>query len=127
MAAALPQKQQRRWFWFIGWAIVGAGWGLGLLGIATIGVFVLPVTLAATVVLATRPGAAAGLPGVLTGLGLPVLYLAHLNRGGPGRVCSSTPTSQTCTENSNPWLWLGTATLLIASGVLIWARQRARS
>lgn len=118
---------KRRWSWFAAWAIVGAGWGLGLLGIATIGVFVLPVALVATVVLATRPGAATGLPGVVSGLGLPVLYVAYLNRGGPGTVCTSTPTSQTCSETSNPWLWLGTALVLVAIGVLVWIRRHARA
>lgn len=127
MATAVRQEQRRRWAWFAGWLVVGAGWGLGLLGLATIGVFVLPVALAATVILATRPGAAAGLPGLVSGLGLPLLYVAYLNRGGPGTICGSTPTSQTCAETSSPWPWLGVAALLIASGLLIHVRRHVRS
>lgn len=126
MDAALTCTRRRRRAWFAGWVIIGAGWGLGLLAIATIGIFVLPIVLVATAALVTRPGAAAGLLGLVSGLGLPLLYVAYLNRDGPGRICHSTPTSQTCTEQSNPWLWLAAGLLLIATGILLFsAREHA--
>lgn len=70
------------------------------------------------------------LGGVLAGLSLPVLYVAWLNRGGPGTVCHTLEGGEGCTEEWSPWPFLGVATLcLAAAGLLLrsglGARRRA--
>jgi hypothetical protein len=111
--------------WFIAWAGVGAGYAFRILAALTIGVFVLAMAAVATAALARRPQARAGLTGLLSGLGLPLLYVAFLNRAGPGLVCTTTVTSQTCGEEWSPWPWLLIGTGLVAGGCLWFGRRSA--
>lgn len=114
--------------WRLGaWFLVGAGYAVGVLGISTIGVLVLVPTVVATILLARRPASRSGLPAVVGGLPLPLLYVAYLNRGGPGNVCTSTFSSHSCTQESNPWLWLAAALILLAAAVAIVAVLRRRA
>ena len=66
--------------------------GLGVLSILTIGPFVLLLTLALCGWLLWRLEFGWGMLGLLSGAALPVLYVAWLNRDGPGTVCSVIPT-----------------------------------
>ena len=93
---------QRAWGWFTAWASVGATWALALIGIASTGLFVLPLAAGATVVVALRAPSTAGLPG----LGLPPPYVSYLNRSGPGNVCTSSHGRQSCIQALDPWPWL---------------------
>ena len=40
--------------WFMAWLLVGAGYALSLIGVASIGLFVLPLPVLATVLLVRR-------------------------------------------------------------------------
>jgi len=102
--------------WFIAWAAVGAGFVFGVLAILSIGVFVLAIDVVAAVLLARRPEARAGLTGLVSGLGLPLLYVAFLNRAGPGTVCTTTATSQSCADAWSPWAWLFIGVALVVIG-----------
>lgn len=122
------------WWWFIGWFGVGALCALAVIGMLTIGIFVLPVALLGATVLTlatnrarTRPPAGAGW-GALSGASFPLLYVAYLNRRGPGTVCDVTPQSTHCAEMYSPWPWLGVALVLICSGagLHVLARRRHR-
>jgi len=117
--AAAPAGRLRPWLWFVAWFVVGALFCLGLLAIMTIGVFVLAVAVIAAIVLATRPGSARGLPGLLSGLALPVLYVAYLNRSGPGTVCHAISGGTECTDEWSPWPWLVIGLVLLAAGVVL--------
>jgi hypothetical protein len=70
------------------WTIVGTLLGLGIAGLLTIGLILVPLgmslALIGVLVPALRNRSAALL---LAGLGVSVLYLAWLNKGGPGVVC----------------------------------------
>jgi hypothetical protein len=112
--------------WFVAWMLVGAGYALGILGAASIGPYVLIVTVAATAVLATRQGASVGLPGLLSGLALPLFYVAFLNRSGPGTICTSTATSQSCTDEWSPIPWLVIGVLLLVGGFVWFALVERR-
>jgi hypothetical protein len=69
-----PRPTNRRdVIWFIAWMLTGAGYALGILGALSIGPYVLVITVAATIVLATRTGSRVGLPGLISGLSLPLL------------------------------------------------------
>ena len=89
----------------------------------------LPIASAAIVFLATRRGATNGIAGLISGLGLPVLYVAFLNREGPGNICKVSASSISCTEEWSPWPWLlvGIAFLVVGVAVFVMSnRRRAR-
>jgi hypothetical protein len=94
---------------------VGAGLSFGVLAILSIGVSVLAITIVGTVFLARSSAARAGLAGLVSGLGLPLLYVAFLDRSGPGVVCTSIGGGTSCTDEWSPWPWLliGAALLLV--------------
>lgn len=117
-----------RWRWFCAWALVGAGYAFGVLSLLTIGVYVLTLSLVATIVLARSSVRRAGAVGVVAGLGLPLLYVAYLNRGGPGTVCTSTATETSCVDAMSPWPWTIVGVCLLLAGILVFARMvRART
>lgn len=93
----------RNLVWFAAWALVGALGCLALLGIATIGLFVLPLTLIAIVGLLTftvSRQAWAAIPGALTGFGIPLLWVAYNSRGGGS--CEAIPGGYECTSPPSP-------------------------
>jgi len=123
--SASPVPTGLRWAWFAAWLIIGAGYALGLLGAASIGLFVLPLAVAATIVAARRQHAGSGLPGLISGLGIPLVYVAYLNRAGPGTVCTTVSGGQDCTDEWSPWPWLAAAVILLGLGLAAFiARQR---
>ena len=84
-ASSAPSTEEchRPWAVFIVWSVVGGAYSLALIGILSIGIFVLPVAIVATVLAARLLSTQRGLVGLLAGLGVPPLYVAFLNRGGP--------------------------------------------
>lgn len=116
----------RAWAWFTAWAAVGAAYLLALLTIPTIGLYLAPLPIAATVLLATRRAARPGLSGLLSGAGVPVLYVAYLNRSGPGTVCSTTHSGQSCVDQYNPWPWLVGGLLMVVAGLAVFVVLEAR-
>ena len=127
MAVTAPDvRRPRGWGWFAAWLAVGGGYALGFASLLSIGIFVLTITMAATIVLATRRGAARGLPGLLSGLSLPLFYIGYLNRSGPGTVCVETATSGSCMDEWSPWPFVAVGGALFAGGVLwFWVKIRA--
>jgi hypothetical protein len=117
---------RRNVLWFIAWVLTGTGYALGILGGLSIGPYILVITLAATIVLVTRTGSGVGLPGLISGLSLPLFYIAFLNRPGPGTVCTSTGTSQSCVEEWSPWPWLAIGIVLLVSGCVWFAMANRR-
>lgn len=123
--ASPPALIGPRWVWFAAWLIIGAGYALSLIGAASIGLFVLPLPALATILLARRPHASSGLPGLISGLGIPLLYVAYLNRAGPGTICATITGGQDCTDEWSPWPWLAAAVSLLVLGLAAFiARQR---
>ncbi len=116
---------QRDWVWFAAWLAVGAGYTLSLLGAASIGLFLLPLTVLATIPLAWKERARSGLPGLIAGLGIPLLYVAYLNRSGPGMICAALPgDGQGCTDEWSPWPWLAAGLILFALGAAVFIARR---
>lgn len=103
------------WVWFGCWLVVGAGL---VIGAFTIWFVVLPVTVAFSILLAVlRRQSLLGLPGIVSGLGLPLLYVAYLNRAGPGYFCTSTGRGSTCGQHPSPWPWLIIRPVLVIVGL----------
>jgi hypothetical protein len=111
--------------WFGVWMVLGAALALGT--ISVIGIFVLPVATLAMLAVTRARSATDGLPGVLSGLGLPLLYVAYLNRAGPDpNYCHAINHGTECTELMNPWPWFAIGAALVLGGVAVFAyRQRA--
>ena len=114
----------REWRWYAAWLAVGALYAIAILGVFTIGVFVLPVAVVATVLLVRSPRSLLGRPGVLAGASFPLLYVAFLNRDGPGDVCSRNAHGGSCTQEWSPWPFLLLAAALIAVSVFLARRPK---
>ncbi|MBM0277627.1 hypothetical protein [Micromonospora tarensis] len=102
------------------WAVAGALLGFGLASILTIGLLLLLLAvLLAVAGFLLKPLRNHAAAAVLGGLGVAALYLAWLNREGPGRVCETTTTSTSCVEEWSPWPFLVVALLLITATVFL--------
>lgn len=112
------------------WATIGALGSLGVAGLASIGLFLLAgaavVAVVALAVPALRPPC---MPGFLVGLSTAPLYIAWLNRGGPGRVCTTTVDSMTCTDQWSPWPFVAVGALFAGAGLalLLISRRGSRA
>ena len=104
------------WFW--AWALVGVGFGFG---ISAIGTFTVPLALLAVVFMARRRPVR-GAWGVATGIGSVLLFVAYLQRQGPGTTCYTTATGGGCDEHLNPLPWLVLGLMLFVAGVVLHAR-----
>jgi hypothetical protein len=115
VSAPAPATPVRTWT-YAWWLVVGALVGLGVMSLLTIGLLFL---LAAAVLV----GIGVALPvlrnrsvvAIPAGVGLSVLYLAWLNREGPGDVCHVTGHTTRCTEQWSPWPFLAVALVLVAA------------
>jgi hypothetical protein len=99
---------------------VGALWTVTLLGALSVGIFVLPVALLATWLLARRNPAWRPRAGLLTGAAPPLLYVAFRNRSGPRLVCTEAAGTVSCAQQSAPWPWLIAGLLFALAGVAVY-------
>ena len=97
------------WGRFAAWVALGALLGLGTLSLNI--AFALMIVGLAIFAWRREPAAF----GVVTGAGLLALWVAWLNRGGPGLAC--TPTS--CDQLLSPIPWLGAGIALVAAGLVL--------
>jgi hypothetical protein len=54
------------------------------------------------------------------------VYIAYLNRHGPGEVCRTNAAQHECTTQWSPWPWLLVGLVLVAAGVLLFRRAGGR-
>ena len=122
--------RRTRYATFAAWTAVGAGACLALLTVLTIGLPVLVGVLIAGALLVRRAGTMEhGVTGLMSGAGLLLVFIAYLNRHGPGEYCETTATEQHCTSEWSPWPWLVVGLVLVAGGALLFRealRERAR-
>jgi len=114
------------WGWFVAWMAVGGLYMLSLVSMLTVGIFVLPIAVVATVLLAHRRQAGRGALGLVAGLALPLLYVALLNRNGPGMVCSAIEGGTACTEQMSPWPWVVAGLVFMTLGTCVFWLGRPR-
>ena len=110
---------------FLAWPVVGAALSLSVLGALTIGAYVMPFALVGLFILLKWGGDRRSSVGLISGLGLPLLYVAFLNRDGPGNICSSYGNGgQRCVDEWSPWPWLLIGSALLAAGIALFVRLR---
>jgi hypothetical protein len=126
MATRRIGRDARLWPWFAGWAVAGAGFCLCLLVILSVGWFALSLPVIAVILLANYGPSPRAATGLLSGAGIPLLYVAYLNRSGPGEVCKSAGGGFSCTSEWNPLLVLIPAVLLIVAGGVAFSLARRR-
>jgi hypothetical protein len=102
---------------------IGVGVAVTVLTPLTVGPFVLVAVVVALGVLVRRPaGLDAAVTGLLPGAGLLMVYIAYINRHGPGEVCRTAATEHECTTQWSPWPWLLVGLGLTAVGVWLFRR-----
>ncbi|HEY8647109.1 MAG TPA: hypothetical protein VIL77_14660 [Gaiellaceae bacterium] len=96
--------------WCAAWVIVGCALALGVISFAIGPLVLVPAALVAALMV-SRPQARRGAYGALIGVGLLLLFVAYVNRDGPGTTCWQHGTTMGCGEHLNPlpWLFLGLA------------------
>jgi hypothetical protein len=108
------------WGAFSVWAILGtvAAFALLIFGGPALLLILLGVWFAAT-----RPLLRRSWFGLMTGVGVPLLYVGFLHRRGPGTICWHSATTAGCDEYLNPWPWLILGTVLVVLGLIAQARR----
>ena len=61
--------------------------------------------------------------GFIAGFGASLLYVAWLNRAGPGTTCWQTATATGCDQHLNPLPWLLVGGLLFLGAIVAYARR----
>jgi hypothetical protein len=102
------------WFW--AWAGVGAiaTFSLDLGALVALPAFLVIGTLVATVGDRSHRSAF----GLMTGAGLPLLFVAYVQRQGPGATCWHTASSAGCDQHLNPLPWLIIGIALVLGGLI---------
>jgi hypothetical protein len=112
--------QASGWSWFLVWALLGAA---AALGSVSLGLLLLLPVVALGLFLWTRPRIRRSAFGLLTGAGALLLYVAWVQRDGPGTTCWHTTTGSGCDQHLNPLPWLIVGGALLLAGVVAHARR----
>jgi len=99
--------------WFAAWIAVGCALALGMVSLGPL--VLLPVVVIA-VLMSRRPAARRSAYGALVGVGVLLLFVAYLNREGPGTTCWERGTVSGCDEHLNPLPWLALGLAFVAGG-----------
>lgn len=108
-------QRSGRWGWFLAWALLGAA---AALGAVSLGPFLLLPVAVVGLLLWSRAGARRSGFGLLTGAGTLLLYVAWVQRDGPGTTCWHTATASGCDQHLNPLPWLVAGVVLVIGGFL---------
>ncbi len=118
----VPQLAGRSggWGWFFVWALLGSAAALSTVSLGPL--LLLPVALFG-VFLGTRPGVRRSAFGLLTGAGALLVYVAWVQRDGPGTTCWHTATASGCDQHLNPLPWLIAGAALVVAGFVAHVRR----
>jgi hypothetical protein len=106
------------WFW--AWALLGSAVTLGILSLGPI--LAVPLLVIGWL-MASRPAIRRSAFGLLSGAGALLLYVAWVQRAGPGTTCWQTQTASGCDQHLNPLPWLVAGVVLFVGGVAAHARR----
>jgi hypothetical protein len=99
----VTRPQGPTWAGFVLWVLAGAGLALATISFS---VLILVAVAIGVVVLATRRTVVQSAFGLVSGVGVLAMYVAYVQRRGPGTVCWQTATASGCEDYLNPWPWL---------------------
>jgi hypothetical protein len=116
-----PGKHLPACGWFWAWAGVGAAGALGL--ITALGPIALAPAIVASAVMTRIPRARQSAFGLAAGAGLLCLFVAYVQREGPGTTCWRTATATGCDQHLNPLPWLIAGLVLLLSGFIAQSRR----
>jgi hypothetical protein len=106
------------WFW--AWATVGAAGALGLISLGPIALG--PAFIAGVAMSRSRTGSGSAF-GLFAGAGLLSLFVAYVQRDGPGTTCWHTATASGCDQHLNPIPWLVIGIVLVVGAVIAQTRH----
>ena len=116
------------WVLTLWWGAIGALVSFGVAGLASIGPFLLAGAAVLVGIAVAEPALRRPcVPGLLVGLSIAPLYIAWLNRSGPGLVCTTSARSSSCLDQWSPWPFVATGVLLAAGGLGLLVHDRWRS
>ena len=121
--SAIPASSRRRrtgWVWFWAWALVGVGAALAAVSLGPL--LLIPVALVAALMV-SRPAIRRSAFGLLSGAGGLLLYVAYVQRDGPGTTCWHTATASGCDQHLNPLPWLVIGIFCLLGGVVAHAKH----
>jgi hypothetical protein len=113
-----PHLVRCGWFW--AWAAVGAAGALGLISLGPIALG--PALIAGVAMSRSRIGSRSAF-GLFAGAGLLSLFVAYVQRDGPGTTCWHTATATGCDQRLNPIPWLIVGIVLVVGAVIAQARH----
>jgi hypothetical protein len=99
--------------WFLVWVVIGVGVAVG---VVSLGLLTLVPSLCLAAVVAASPTARRSAFGLVVGLGVLLLFVAYVQRQGPGTTCWRTATSSGCDQHLDPRPWLVAGLTMIALG-----------
>jgi hypothetical protein len=73
--------------------------------------------------MASRPAIRRSAFGLLSGIGILLLYVAYVQRDGPGTTCWHTATASGCDQHLNPIPWLIIGLACFIGGFIAHARR----
>ena len=120
LPASSGRAHSVRCTWFWAWALVGAAGALGLISLGPIAL--VPAFIAGVVMSRSHTGSRSAL-GLLAGAGILSLFVAYVQRDGPGTTCWHTASASGCDQRLNPIPWLVAGIVLVAGGVIAQFRR----
>jgi hypothetical protein len=107
---------------FAAWGLAGASL---VLGFVSLGLFLLvPAAFLLVWLVSRRVGVEAA--GFLAACGAVALFIAYVQRDGPGWHCTTTPDSVECGESADPRPWLAIGLVLVAASLAVLAAHHRR-
>ena len=124
-ADAVERRSPSTWAGFFAWAVFGAATAFGTVSFPTLALLLIIIGGSMAVF---RPALRRSWFGAMTGAGAVALYVAYVQRHGPGTVCWRTATASGCDRSLNPRPWLVVGAALVVAGFVAQARRmRARA
>ena len=103
----------------LAWALSGAVLALGLGTAFTPWLLLSVPAVGLALLLGLRSGTDRRAWAALAGAGWLPLWLAWLNRDGPGDVCTGSVAASTCTTEGSPWPWLVAGLVMLVGGLVL--------
>jgi hypothetical protein len=117
-ADTVERRTPSAWAGFFAWAVFGAATAFGTVSFPTLAFLLIII---GGSMAAFRPALRRSWIGAMAGAGALYMYVAYVQRRGPGTVCWHTATASGCDQYLNPWPWLVVGVALVVTGLVVQA------